>query len=552
MLKAIEILDKVASTTESSGHKKISSNITTAMSDILKIKKAQYLGVQGYWIRNKRCWENCYRQKRSEKKTGHDAWFDCHKEYLESINNDNAGWNKYADESISEIKIAKNILDREQDFFLKSVSDRMKSGEGYGESVINTIRSGSSRLDNSVIEVTKKLMSIISDLKSAGMHDNASNIIEANEEVIKEALFGNPKVAGLWDKFKGMFGKKPVDTFNPANSKGNMPLPSQQDMEWGKPGERTGIMGDKYVGDQNAVNKVVDDNLKRENRTWGFNAVKIYLSEPWLADVLVKALNNSGKYFVEKGRSNSYKPVTADSKRFGLEDVYNVVVQNPTGVINDLLSKNKVNFENPELLKDFTNFGYSVFKMQPDGSRVLLNPEISGDANKQLGQQGYNAAISDVVKNLVNSIAAKTGLSLDNLIAVLGKVNFPSKENLISFLQKAKSTDRAAQTSSQWASVSMSEQQNLQKAISFLNLLVKYGPSRGLSNYHLGLVNGALTSLNTPKSKPNTGVPAPAVSAPPAPVAAGSDPKILKIASSKLDIKKVKSYLNTIRKKGFR
>jgi len=427
MLKAIEILDKVAGKMEDSGQKKISSSITTAMSDILKIKTAQYLGVQGYWIRNKRCWENCYRQKRADKKSGHEAWFDCHKEYLESINNNDAGWNKYADESVSEIKIAKNIIDKEQDFFLKSVSARMKSGEGYGESVINTIRSGSSRLDSSVIKITEKLISIISQLKAAGMDDNVDEIVAANEDVIKEALFGNPKVAGLWDKFKGMFGRNKVDTFNPSNNNTVQPLPSQQDMEWGEPGNRSGVMGDKYVGDQNAIDKVVDDTLKRDNRTWGFNAIKIYLSEPWLADILVNALNSSGKYLVQKGRSNQYKPVTADSKRFGLEDVYNVVVQNPNGIINDLIGKNKVNIENPELLKDFTNFGYSVYKIEQNGSKVLLNPEISGDANKQLGQQGYNAAISDVVKKLVNDISKKTGMTVDNLVAILGKSNFPNK-----------------------------------------------------------------------------------------------------------------------------
>jgi len=539
MLKAIGILDKVAGKMESSGLQKISSNITIAMSDILKIKKAQYLGVQGYWIRNKRCWENCYRHKRADKKSGHDAWFDCHKEYLESINNDDASWNKYADDNLKSIKISKNILDREQDFFLKSVASRMKEGEGYGESVINTIKAGSSRLDNSVIDVTKKLMSIISDLKSAGFDDNASDIVAANEEVIKDALFGNPKVAGLWDKFKGMFGKNKVDTLNPANNKGNQPLQNQNDLEWGEPGNRTGIMGDKYVGDKNSINKVVDHDLQRENRTWGFNAIKIYLSEPWLADILVKALNGSGKYFIEKGRSNQYKPVTADSKKFGLEDVYDVVVQNPTGIINDLISKNKINIiESPELLRDFTNFGYSVSRIDSNGSKFLLNREIGYDANKQLGQQGYNAAISEIIVKLVNDISNKSGITIDDMIGVLGKVNFSNKEQLVSFLQKCKNTNKAAQKSQQWTSSSPSavDQKNLQKAISFLNLLIKYGPSRGLSNYYTGLANGALSMLNSPQSQhnpDNTTVQTP------------------KAASSIYDIKKVNSYLNTIKKKGF-
>jgi hypothetical protein len=47
--------------------KKSFSKEANAVDDIALnlIKVSQYVGSQGYWIRNERCWSNCYREKRA-------------------------------------------------------------------------------------------------------------------------------------------------------------------------------------------------------------------------------------------------------------------------------------------------------------------------------------------------------------------------------------------------------------------------------------------------------------------------------------------------------
>ena len=59
-------------------------------------KMAQYVGAQGYWLRNRRCWDNCYRQKRTAKPGGsaQEVWMECWDEYREAINNPKSTWAK--------------------------------------------------------------------------------------------------------------------------------------------------------------------------------------------------------------------------------------------------------------------------------------------------------------------------------------------------------------------------------------------------------------------------------------------------------------------------
>lgn len=63
------------------------------------IKVAQSVGPQGYWIRNKICFQNCVRQKKiaNKNKATQVAWLECQDEYQNSINNDGSAWDKYAE-----------------------------------------------------------------------------------------------------------------------------------------------------------------------------------------------------------------------------------------------------------------------------------------------------------------------------------------------------------------------------------------------------------------------------------------------------------------------
>ena len=62
------------------------------------MKEAQYVGVQGYALRNRRCFDNCLRQKRAKSdKPYEEIWNDCHQEYLKAMSDEGSDtWNKYA------------------------------------------------------------------------------------------------------------------------------------------------------------------------------------------------------------------------------------------------------------------------------------------------------------------------------------------------------------------------------------------------------------------------------------------------------------------------
>lgn len=117
----VKRLAKIASKIEGS-NPELSSELDNLNESYLSImKEAQYVGVQGYAIRNKRCFDNCLRQKRASSDKPYDElWAECHEEYLNSMNNDSYDtWNKYAsaeDKNVPNlqrelIKTADSLLD---------------------------------------------------------------------------------------------------------------------------------------------------------------------------------------------------------------------------------------------------------------------------------------------------------------------------------------------------------------------------------------------------------------------------------------------------------
>jgi len=74
-----EKLQSVGNALEKHGSVKEANVITSYMQRLLNIKTAQYLSIQGYWLRNGRCWANCYRHKRTAEtnKPVQEVWSEC-------------------------------------------------------------------------------------------------------------------------------------------------------------------------------------------------------------------------------------------------------------------------------------------------------------------------------------------------------------------------------------------------------------------------------------------------------------------------------------------
>lgn len=110
--------------------------LTKIAKDIKMVKVAQFVGVQGYAIRNSRCWGNCYRQKRvtEPKLSAQKIWEKCHEEYLESINNDNSGWEKYAEE----IEGIKKFASKNVNLSNKLINENKKIFNNYFQNNLET------------------------------------------------------------------------------------------------------------------------------------------------------------------------------------------------------------------------------------------------------------------------------------------------------------------------------------------------------------------------------------------------------------------------------
>ena len=193
-------LQNVAKALNSRGLKTSASIVKDA---IKTVKTAQYVGVQGYWIRNRRCWDNCYRQKRtsSPSKPVQEVWTQCWDEYLESINNPNSGWEKYA---------GKNVNKRNKEWdkrFYNTVSAKILKGMSIPVAVYDTLDKEAKKYENIVIKEASTLAELAVTLKESGKFNDLSNALaETANEIIKTSQFTGG-VANFFDWFRTKRGR---------------------------------------------------------------------------------------------------------------------------------------------------------------------------------------------------------------------------------------------------------------------------------------------------------------------------------------------------------
>ena len=209
MEKIINDLVELATKLDNDGYHKFASRIDDVSSSVLQIKTAQYVGVQGYWIRNTRCWSNCYRQKRATSKLGaQQIWEECHKEYVESINNDKSGWEKYANDNSL---IKKASVQNEEKKFINSFNAKVASGLNVGDAVFNTINEEVNTYSDSILEKAKDIAVLANTAKENGFDDISIKLAEVSASLVKESQFGGV-FNQMWSGAKGLFqgdeGKK--------------------------------------------------------------------------------------------------------------------------------------------------------------------------------------------------------------------------------------------------------------------------------------------------------------------------------------------------------
>ena len=189
--------------------------INDASNKLKEIKEAQYVGIQGYWIRNRRCFDNCYRQKRASQpnSAAQEVWMECWQEYQDSINDDKSGWEKYADKK-TEIKIADKTELRNRDKkFAEKVSEKIKAGSKTGEAIYATLEEEEQEQVDTLIDNANSLLELATSLKENNFNEEGEKVAELSMAFIKEAQrspFGSGGVSGFLGGVRDMWrGRTP-------------------------------------------------------------------------------------------------------------------------------------------------------------------------------------------------------------------------------------------------------------------------------------------------------------------------------------------------------
>lgn len=187
MEQSVTDLIKIAQNLDESGFEDLSIRLDSIADSLSDIKVAQYVGAQGYWIRNTRCWTNCYRQKRASfpGKAAQEVWGECHSEYLASINNDGSKWDKYAETEEGIVKIAsqKSIIDEK---LAKLISEKVEKGASTGQSVFESLNELQDSYDSEDIKIATRLFDFSAELFDKNPQE-AIKVAHIAEGFVKES-----------------------------------------------------------------------------------------------------------------------------------------------------------------------------------------------------------------------------------------------------------------------------------------------------------------------------------------------------------------------------
>ncbi len=179
-------LTKIASTLDEKGLKASSLVVKDAIKVVADYKMAQYVGIQGYWLKNRRCWDNCYRHKRTTQPgtPAQEVWMECWDEYNDSINADDSKWEKYAG---TNEKVDKKAEKKWNKIFASKVEKRVKEGFSQPEAIYDVIDAESKQYVSKIIEASADLMTLADTFSKNGQEEISKQLSETAMEMLKEA-----------------------------------------------------------------------------------------------------------------------------------------------------------------------------------------------------------------------------------------------------------------------------------------------------------------------------------------------------------------------------
>lgn len=210
MNSIINNITKIANKLDIDGNSETADSLDLVAKNLVKIKTAQYVGAQGYWIRNSRCWGNCYRQKRANNPNmpAQEVWESCHNEYVDSIDNTNKGksnasWDKYASSKEDKTPVFDEI-------FSKTIESNIDSGMERGHSIFAAIDEMNMRPYDQLVEASEQAFKLASSLFEKDPQ-SAVKVASVGEDLIKEAQWWKRRMEDLSQP-----GKAIKQKWNPA------------------------------------------------------------------------------------------------------------------------------------------------------------------------------------------------------------------------------------------------------------------------------------------------------------------------------------------------
>ena len=168
MINLINDIIITSQSLEVKGLSSYSDQMDSMAESLTLIKKAQYDGLQGYWIRNGRCFDNCYRQKRTDQagKSTQEIWSECHSEWLDSTMKNSSDWDKYAYSEVDAMTKIASIKTAEisDQVFNDEIEEKMNSGMTASEALPMTIAERMFSIPWKLAQISNDMLDVARDL----------------------------------------------------------------------------------------------------------------------------------------------------------------------------------------------------------------------------------------------------------------------------------------------------------------------------------------------------------------------------------------------------
>lgn len=197
----IDLIKEIILTSQSlevRGLNKFSEKLDSVAESLTLVKQAQYDGIQGYWIRNGRCFDNCFRQKRtdSSKKSIQEIWTECHSEWVDSLMSNSSEWDKYANNNSDEIKKIASIKTAQvsDQVMINEIKSKLESGMSISDAVPMTVAERMFSIPWKMAQVSNDMLDIAREISdkdpaiSERLYDFAEKIRQESLNNYKDCL----------------------------------------------------------------------------------------------------------------------------------------------------------------------------------------------------------------------------------------------------------------------------------------------------------------------------------------------------------------------------